>query len=344
MKRFLNFYCALSLLAVPIFEASAQGGPPPGMEDVGFNFRRDIPEAERERFREVVYRRMESERKSSEELEKIVSGQSPSAAVPAATGASGASTEQGKVADNSASKQAVGAQSSTAFSPARVVGPENVASAQPVPVPGAAPVTAGQGAPAPQPESALSSFVSTARQSQDDSDESLIASLLYNNPFGAAKPAGSVEETLGIFLKSVAMMDGNWHFSLVSKDGRSAWLKIGEESSELNCKVVSFDESSMTVKTLVSGRSYDMAIVERSAASSSGNVELVDALKPRKRLSAEERVKVWSKYASDEQKNAANQIYQAARAAGRRLNRDDFRKLYEIERSIKIPENTEQKK
>ena len=333
MKRLLKFYCALLVLAAPAFEASAQDGPPPpGMDDVEFHFRRDIPEAERERFREIVYRRMESERKSSEDLEKVVSGRTASAGTPAAASQSAARQMSGG-----------GDGGSVVFTPARVVGPGNAVSAQPAPAPTDASAVA-QESPIPQTESAQSSFVSTARQSDDNSDEALIASLLYNNPFGTAKPAGSVEETLGIFLKSVALMDGNWHFSLVAKDGRSAWLKIGEESSELNCKVVSFDESSMTVKTLVSGRSYDMAIVERSAASSSGNVELVDALKPRKRLSAEERVKVWSQYASDEQKNAANQIYQAARAAGRRLNRDDFRKLYEIERSIKIPENTEQRK
>ena len=198
--------------------------------------------------------------------------------------------------------------------------------------------------PPQQVESARPSFVSLSRQSDDNSEESLIASLLSNNPFGIAKPSGaSLDETLGIYLKSVAMMDGIWHFSLVSKDGRSAWLKIGEESSELSCKVLSFDENSMTVKTLISGRAYDMAIVERSAASSSGKVELVDALKPRKPMSPEERMKVWS-YASDEQKNAANQIYQAARAAGRRLNHNDFRKLRDIERNIKIPENNEQKR
>lgn len=304
MKRLLKFYCALLVLAAPVFEASAQDGPPPpgmgGFGEGGPNFGGDMPEDVRERFREAMNRRAEEEKKSSEDLEKVVSGQTPSAGASAAAPSQGAAPTQGEAAKTSELRQ---------------------------------------------PESAQSSFVSLSRQSDDNSEESLIASLLFNNPFGNSKGAGaSVEETLGIYLKSIAMMDGNWHFSLVAKDGRSAWLKIGEESSELNCKVVSFDESSMTVKTFVGGRSYDMAIVERSAASSSGNVELVDALKPRKRLSAEERVKVWSQYASDEQKNAANQIYQAARAAGRRLNRDDFRKLYEIERSIKIPENTGQKK
>lgn len=197
---------------------------------------------------------------------------------------------------------------------------------------------------AQQIESARPSFVSLSRQSDDNSEESLIASLLSNNPFGLAKPSGgSLDESLGIYLKSVAMMDGNWHFSIVSKDGRSAWLKIGEESSALSCKVLSFDENSMTVKTLIAGRAYDMAIVERSSAASSGKVELVDALKPRKPMSPEERMKVWS-YASDEQKNAANQIYQAARAAGRRLNHSDFRKLRDIERNIKVPEKSEQKR
>ena len=202
-----------------------------------------------------------------------------------------------------------------------------------------------QSAPSVQPEPARPSFVSLSRQSDDNSEESLIASLLSNNPFGSAKPSGaSLDETLGIYLKSVAMMDGNWYFSLVSKDGKGAWLKIGEESSELNCKVLSFDEKSMTVKTFIGGRAYDMAIVERSAASSSGKVELIDALKPRRPISPEERMKMWTQYASDEQKNAANQIYQAARAAGRRLNRNDFRKLRDIERTIKVPENNEQRR
>ena len=70
----------------------------------------------------------------------------------------------------------------------------------------------------------------------------------------------------------------------------------------------------------------------------------IDDLKPRRPISPEERMKMWTQYASDEQKNAANQIYQAARAAGRRLNRNDFRKLRDIERTIKIPENNEQRR
>lgn len=188
-------------------------------------------------------------------------------------------------------------------------------------------------------EAVKTSFVSLSKLSSDNSADSLIASLLFNNPFGSSKSANATTEvTLGIYLKSIANMEGHWYFSFVSKDGKGAWLKVGEESQVLNCKVVSFDENSMSVKTFVAGKAYDMAITERSSTNASGNVELIDELKPRKRISPEERIKLWSEYASDEQKQSANQIYQAARAAGRRLNREDFRKLHDIERNIKVPE------
>lgn len=190
-----------------------------------------------------------------------------------------------------------------------------------------------------QPQAKVGAFVSTARLSSNDTPKSLIAALIFNNPFGnGAANSASTEDTLGIYLKSIAMIDGQWQFSMISKDGRGAWLKIGEENPALNCKVVSFDENSMTAKTFVGGRTYDMSISERSSRAGTAKVELLDELKPRKRISPDERIKMWTEYASDDQKQAANQIYQAAKAAGRRLNRDDFRKLHDIERNIKIPE------
>ena len=136
------------------------------------------------------------------------------------------------------------------------------------------------------------------------------------------------------------MVDGIWSFSVSDKSGKTFWLELGQALEEAPCKIESFDERAMVAKASVGGKMVDLAIAARSANRNSGRVELVDAIRPRRMIAPHERAKAWSQYATDEQREAANRIWQTARAQGRNyLNREDRRKIFEIERSIQIPEN-----
>lgn len=174
-------------------------------------------------------------------------------------------------------------------------------------------------------------------------ENELLRLLASKNPFVPAGSNSASQTPEGVSLKSAAMVDGKWVFSVSDKSGKTMWLSIGEEIENAPCKIDSFDESSMTAKATVAGRQVDLSISERSSSPAAGRVELVDAIKPRRMIAPHERAKVWSQYATDEQREAANRVWQTARAQGRNyLNREDRRKIFEIERSIQIPENTNQ--
>lgn len=174
-------------------------------------------------------------------------------------------------------------------------------------------------------------------------ENELLRLLASKNPFVPAGSNSASQIPEGVLLKSVAMVDGKWAFSVSDKSGKTMWLNIGEEIENAPCKIDSFDERSMTVKATIAGRQVDLSMAERSSSGNSGRVELVDAIKPRRMIAPHERAKVWSQYATDEQREAANRVWQTARAQGRNyLNREDRRKIFEIERSIQIPENTNQ--
>lgn len=174
-------------------------------------------------------------------------------------------------------------------------------------------------------------------------ENELLRLLVSKNPFVPAGSNSASQTPEGVSLKSAAMVDGKWAFSVSDKSGKTMWLGIGEEIENAPCKIDSFDESAMTAKATIAGRQVDLALSERSSSPAAGRVELVDAIKPRRMIAPHERAKVWSQYATDEQREAANRVWQTARAQGRNyLNREDRRKIFEIERSIQIPENTNQ--
>ena len=176
-----------------------------------------------------------------------------------------------------------------------------------------------------------------------EGENELLRLLASKNPFVPAGSNSATQTPEGVSLKSGAMVDGRWDFSVSDKCGKTMWLGIGEEIENAPCKIDSFDESAMTAKATIAGRQVDLSISERSSSPSAGRVELVDAIKPRRMIAPHERAKVWSQYATDEQREAANRVWQTARAQGRNyLNREDRRKIFEIERSIQIPENTNQ--
>lgn len=174
-------------------------------------------------------------------------------------------------------------------------------------------------------------------------ESELLRLLASKNPFIPAGGGSASQIPEGVSLKSAVMLDGKWLFSVSDKSGKTMWLSIGEEVENAPCRIDSFDERSMTAKATVAGRQTDLSMAERSSSASSGRVELVDAIKPRRMIAPHERAKVWSQYATDEQREAANRVWQTARAQGRNyLNREDRRKIFEIERSIQIPENANQ--
>lgn len=176
-----------------------------------------------------------------------------------------------------------------------------------------------------------------------EGENELLRLLASKNPFVPAGSNSASQTPEGVSLKSAAMVDGKWAFSVSDKSGKTMWLGIGEEIENAPCKIDSFDESAMTAKATIAGRQVDLSISERSSSPAAGRVELVDAIKPRRMIAPHERAKVWSQYATDEQREAANRVWQTARAQGRNyLNREDRRKIFEIERSIQIPENTNQ--
>ncbi len=173
-----------------------------------------------------------------------------------------------------------------------------------------------------------SAYVSVARLSDDGSDESMLAALSFNNPFGNAKKPD--ESEMGISLKSIAMIDGRWNFSVASKEGKTAWLGIDEQSEVVPCKILSFDEPKMTVKALVGGRVFDLMLAEGTSAR---KVELDPRMMggPPRRMSPQEREKLWSA-ATDDQKRRANEIMARARASGRR---PDFRQMMRLENEVR---------
>ena len=143
-------------------------------------------------------------------------------------------------------------------------------------------------------------------------------------------------------MRSAVMVDGKWSFSVSDKSGKTYWLGIGEAIENAPCKIDSFDDRTMTAKATVAGRQTDLVLATRAANGNSRRVELVDAIRPRRMIAPHERAKVWSQYATDEQREAANRVWQTARAQGRNyLNREDRRKIFEIERTIQIPENAQ---
>ena len=171
-------------------------------------------------------------------------------------------------------------------------------------------------------------------------ESELLRLLVSKNPFAQADGKAGEQNPEGLSLKSAVMVDGIWSFSVSDKSGKTFWLELGQALEEAPCKIESFDERAMVAKASAGGKIIDLAIVARSANHHSGRVELVEAIRPRRMIAPHERAKVWSQYATDEQREAANRVWQTARAQGRNyLNREDRRKIFEIERSIQIPEN-----
>ncbi|MBR4597688.1 MAG: hypothetical protein IKO42_04755, partial [Opitutales bacterium] len=197
------------------------------------------------------------------------------------------------------------------------------------------------GAPAQVPQNAQTpqSAENADAQAQASSSE-LLQMLVSKNPFAQASGKASEQNPEGLSLRSAVMVDGKWSFSVSDKSGKNYWLELGEEIENAPCKIESFDERTMTAKASVAGKQTDLVLATRMANGGSRRVELVDAIRPRRMIAPHERAKVWSQYATDEQREAANRVWQTARAQGRNyLNREDRRKIFEIERTIQIPEN-----
>lgn len=192
-----------------------------------------------------------------------------------------------------------------------------------------------------KPKSESSDKKDSEKENADDdfdntkahSSEELIARLLEKSPFGVP-PKGSIAEVAGVSLKSIAFMDGKPQFSVINKDQKSVWLALNEDCQIFPCKIISFEEDTMSVKALIGGKTFDLSMADR-ASYSTQKVELDPGILPQNR--PVDRRKAWE-YASDAQKAEANRIAETARAQGRRMNPQEYRRIMEIERSIKIPE------
>lgn len=169
-------------------------------------------------------------------------------------------------------------------------------------------------------------------------EEALLENLMSRNPFGGSdKPA----EKSGVMFTSAIKMDGEWNFGFTLKDGRSIFLKQQEQIEGLPCQVVDFDEEAVLVKIKIEGREEVLPITQVQFGGR--RVELVAGLQVRDRPpSPDERREIWNKFATDEERSAANNIFNAARAEGRRMNRNDFRRLREIEQNIQTRRNSQQ--
>lgn len=196
----------------------------------------------------------------------------------------------------------------------------------------------GEQASAAQVPATQAPLPETAQANLPESE--LLRLLVSKNPFAQGSGSSAEQNPEGLSLKSAVMVDGMWSFSVSDKSGKTFWLELGQALEEAPCKIESFDERAMVAKASAGGKIIDLAIAARSANHHSGRVELVEAIRPRRMIAPHERAKVWSQYATDEQREAANRVWQTARAQGRNyLNREDRRKIFEIERSIQIPEN-----
>ena len=184
---------------------------------------------------------------------------------------------------------------------------------------------------------ALAAFCSIS--AQENPAEVLLQKLAANSPFGSppVDASSSIAEVAGISFKSAVYVDGSWRFSVVNKDKKSAWLYMEEECNIFPCRVTAFDEQKMAITVNVDGRSYDLDISDR-ASFAQNKVELAQDLMPQRRYSPQQSRVLWEKYATDQQKLEANKILAEAKANGRPLNRDDYRKLRAIERTIVVPE------
>ena len=193
----------------------------------------------------------------------------------------------------------------------------------------------------PASQNAGNSAENAAAQAPASSSE-ILQLLVSKNPFAQSSGKAAEQNSEGVLLRSAVMVDGRWSFSVSDKSGKSYWLNLGEVLENAPCKIDSFDDRTMTAKATVAGRQIDLALETRAANGNSRRVELVDAIRPRRMIAPHERAKVWSQYATDEQREAANRVWQTARAQGRNyLNREDRRKIFEIERTIQIPENAQ---
>ena len=175
-------------------------------------------------------------------------------------------------------------------------------------------------------------------QQAPQGDDRLISALLINSPFGGTEQT-SVSEKLGVSLRSAAFVEGEWRFSLVNKDGRSVWLGVNEENEVFSAKITDFDQRKMAVQVLVNGRIHELSLDDR-ASFANRRISLNDGLIPDRNRprTPEERRNLWE-HASDAQKLEVNKIHDTARSQNRRLSREEFRRIMEIENSIKAPDS-----
>lgn len=174
---------------------------------------------------------------------------------------------------------------------------------------------------------------SQLRVSDDNTPDAMISALIFRNPFGSSGQK-TPEEITGISLKSAVLVNGEWSFSVASKNGKTVWLKLNETSEVVECKITEFDPETMVAKLLISGKNFDFYVSDRPV---SPQDKYRDAAK---RIAKSRRggKAIWD-YATAEQARQANEIYRLAQQQGRKLTAQERKKLGEIEASIQVPEH-----
>lgn len=184
---------------------------------------------------------------------------------------------------------------------------------------------------------ALEDEPSQMRISDDNTPDAMISALIFKNPFGSSG-LKTPEEITGISLKSAVLVNGQWSFSVASKDGKSVWLKLNEQSEVIACKILEFDEKTMIAKLLISGKNFDFFISDSPKSPQDKSKEAAKrAIKNRQGGKL-----IWD-YASAEQARQANEIYRLAQQQGRKLTAQERKKLREIESAISVPEHAKKK-
>lgn len=176
------------------------------------------------------------------------------------------------------------------------------------------------------------------RISDDNTPDAMISALIFRNPFGSSGMK-TPEEITGISLNSAVLVNGEWSFSVSSKNGKTAWIKINESSELVPCKITEFDEQTMIAKLLISGKTFDFYVSDRPL---SAREKYNDAAKRAAKSKLGGKA-IWD-YATAEQARQANEIYRLAQLQGRKLTSQERKKLREIEASISLPEHLKKNK
>lgn len=175
--------------------------------------------------------------------------------------------------------------------------------------------------------------LSQLRVSDDNTPDAMISALIFRNPFGSSGQK-TPEEITGISLKSAVRVNGEWSFSVASKNGKTVWLKLNETSEVVECKITEFDPETMVAKLLISGKNFDFYVSDKPASPQDKYRDAAKRL-AKSRLGGKA---IWD-YATAEQARQANEIYRLAQQQGRKLSAQERKKLKEIEASIQLPEH-----